>query len=416
MKKTVSSLIPLPLLIVLCGGCQAVLGIEVLDETTGADSSIPTVDAGPEAQPDVSTESSDSPAAEAAPEAASDVLIEAEAAPPQETGPVTCDPKCSSSGLVRPPCKPAVADGPSLANPLVFAVQSMRGGMDADTPDDWQSLGLDLDCLNTGESGDPASCIREPGAGGKKVQDGLLGRDNSFGNNIGGLVRSMSASLDKNIEGAHNVGLYVGLQGILFVIEGYNGLADDPKVSVTMLVSAGTVDDAGNHKDPGWLGSDKWSIDSSCLAQFSDEPKFRDNDAYVAGHVVVARMPAGIPFTFRGETSNVVMSLNENITLMRLTPELTALTDGVIAGVWPKVSATEALSTFANGLGVCPDHFAWPTLQTSIRESIDIRLDAVPDPKNDCQAISIGLAFEALPALRGPKVTPPEPQPNPCVQ
>lgn len=403
MTLSGSSLWPLPLCLALVGGCQAVLGIERLEASADtADASVPTLDA-----------SADAPA-EALVDAPEESINDAPVFDEPETE-LPCDPTCMVSGMARAACRPAGPDGESLKEPLVFAVNSVRGGMDAKVPQDWLSLGLDLDCLNTGETGEPASCKAAPSAGGKKVQDGLQGRDNSFGNNFGGLMRDMVGALNRNVEEKHNEALRDGVRSVLLVIEDFNGEPDDPKVTLTMLLSVGTVDETKAHVAPSWNGQDVWSVDSNCVAQFSGEPKFKDSEAYVSGHVLVAHMPNGVSFSFHAENSDLVVGLNHSTLQMRLSDDLKHLTDGVISGVWPRVSAAEALSGYANGLGICPGNFAWPLLEQAIANSVDIRLDGIPSPESECQGISLGAAFTAERALRGPVVDPPEPVPNPCV-
>lgn len=403
MKNTQSLLIALPMAVALFAGCQALLGIELLDDGEGADASVPPAEAGLDAGSDVAVEGAFD---------AADAVAEG-----TESGPEQCDPKCTNAALARSPCPPpADSEGPSLSEPLVFAVSNLRAGMDPKQPDDWSLLGLDLDCLATNDQGEPPSCIQEPDAGGKsKTQDGLDGRDNGFGGVIGKKVRDISTVLGKNIETVNNNGLANGIQGMLFVVENYNGKANDPVVSLSLLMSAGTVDAQGNHVAPKHDGTDIWSVESLSVDSDAGTALYRDDAAYVRDHLLVAKLPTGVPITITAEAANIVVSLTTATVHLPLSDELKYITDAVISGVWPKDQATDAMHTLVKALGACPGEPGWGVLDQSIIDAVDIRENGQADPGEPCQGISFGIGLNAMIARRGTVVDPRPPEPDPCV-
>lgn len=417
MRKTVSLLVlsaAVPLGMAL--GCQAVLGIEVLEESPAETSSDGGADAASEAMPDTSGSS------DVSAETAADVEVvdaASETVPPSDatTEGGSCDPECPTLGLARPPCKPAVADSPSLTEPLLFAVRTMMTGMNPDHPDDWLDLGLDLDCLFTDEQGQPPSCIPAPDAGSKQNgKDGHQGRDNSFGSNIGAKVREMTKVLGKNYEDSLNKGLEVGFRGILLEVGDYNGEADDPNVWVTVLSAGGTVDDGGNYVKPGWMGKDVWTVESSNFQAGSFEPLFKSTQAYVSGRVLVAKMPSGLPLTVSGEAAGLKWTLDQTTVLFKMDPQHTYLTDGVIAGVWPAALAADSIASVLASIGTCPDDPGSKLIEPLIADSLDIRDKAIAQPQLDCQAISVGLGFVGMVARRGPIIDPAPAKPDPCAK
>jgi len=396
MKKLAPLLLTLPMAVALFAGCQTLLGIELLDES-------PAPDVGSDAGPDVSAEASGEAAADAVAEEA-------------ETEPEQCDPKCTTAGLARSPCRPAAnTEGESLAEPLVFAVMTLAGGLDPTKPDDWSSLGLDIDCLATNAQGEPASCVQEPDASGKhNAQDGDGGRDNGFGSVIGRKVRDVSTMFGKNIEAANNTGLKNGVEGMLFVIENYNGKADDPTLSLSVLMAGGSVDGDGGSALPVWKGTDIWSVERTSLNEDAGTAIYRDDNAYVRGHLLVAKLPGGIPITIHAEAAEVKVALTTATVHLPLSEELTYVTNGVISGVWPKAQAAEAMSRLVEGLGACPGQPAWNVLDQAIIDAVDIRENGQADPLLPCQGISFALGVNAVMAKRGPVVDPPPPKPSPC--
>ncbi|MBI5533101.1 MAG: hypothetical protein HY898_10315 [Deltaproteobacteria bacterium] len=349
------------------------------------------------------------------PEASDDALSEAEPAdePLPEAGPETspdvetdgfdptwCD-KCKVEGLVRPVCPPQVED-PADDKPLVFAMRTIRFGMNTKKPKDWMTIGLDLDCMSTGANGEPASCKRVSGADIKVGQDGELGRDNSFGHNIGGLVNTLELlGLMDNLEENQNLSFETGASGIVLAIDNYGGGRNDPTVKLSMYLSRGTYDAAGTTEIPAvWDGNDLWSRDTNSVTA-SDGPKYMDDAAFVTDGVLVAHLPDGLPLIFAGSAASLEMSLNKTVLMLRISDDHKQVTEGVLAGVWNVISALSAITGFAAQSGICPSDPSYGPAIQAVSTAPDIRLDLVPRPDLECNAISIALAFTGEPAKLG---------------
>lgn len=366
--------------------------------------------------PEVSPEPSPEPSAEPTPEPAPEPLPEAAPEPAEETGPDDrwCD-ACKDPALARSPCPPQTADTADDIGEVVFAMRTMRFGMDATKPDDWKSLGLDLDCLSTTKTGDPFACKRAASANATVVEDGLQGRDNSFARNVGGLVVMLESwGMVDNVELKQNEYCEQGHNGILVGIKGWNGLADDSRVEAAIYLSRGVRDATGQNEVPAiWDGSDPWSIDTSSLT-VGDLPKFLDDAAYVANNVLVAHLPDGVQITFEGSTTALELALNKSTISMRISDDRKTASEGVFAGVWGAQTALASMSAFAEQSGICSNNGAFPTLIQIVANAPDARLDLVPKVDLACNAISFAMGFTAGRAKLGAKVTPPPKQPSMC--
>lgn len=366
----------------------------------------------PEISPEPSPESSPEPTPEASPEP----LPEAAPEPTPETGPDDrwCD-TCKDTNVLRSPCPPQIADTTEDIGEVVFAMRTMRFGMDATKPDDWKSLGLDLDCMATAANGEPFACKRAASANSQVVEDGLLGRDNSFARNVGGLVVLLESwGMVNNVELTQNEYCEQGHNSILIGIKSWNGLPNDSRVDVAMYLSRGVYDEAGQVEIPAkWDGNDPWSVDTTSLT-VGDSPKFLDDAAYVSDNVLVAHLPDGVQITFEGTSTALELALNKSTISMRLSDDRKTATDGLFTGVWGAQTALASMSSFAEQSGICSDNGAFPTLIQIVSNAPDARLDLIPKPDLACNAISFSMGFTAGSAKLGPKIVPPPKQPSKC--
>lgn len=361
-------------------------------------------DATPEPQAEPTPEPSPEPVPEAGPE------------PTEETGPDPrwCD-TCKDTGVVRSPCPPQIPETADDIGEVVFAMRTMRFGMDATKPNDWKALGLDLDCLSTTSAGVPFACERAGTANSQVVEDGLLGRDNSFARNVGGLVVLLESwGMIDNVELRQNEYCEQGHNGILIGIKGWNGLANDSRVETAMYLSRGVRDQMGQEQVPAkWDGNDPWSIDTTSLT-VGDLPKFVDDASFVTDNVLVAHLPDGVQITFEGSTTALELALNKSTISMKISDDRKSATDGIFAGVWGAQIALESMSAFAEQSGICSDNGAFPTLIQIVTNAPDARLDLVPKVGYACNAISFAMGFTGERAKLGVKVVPPPKQPSKC--
>ncbi|HQP34787.1 MAG TPA: hypothetical protein PLI95_06405 [Polyangiaceae bacterium] len=360
------------------------------------------------------------PAPEPSPEPEPEPVPEAGPEPVAEVGPETPDPRwcdtCKDSSVARSVCAPQISDTGNDIGIVAFAFRSLRMGMDSAKPNDWKELGLDLDCLATDKTGLPTTCKRAANATAAVVEDGLLGRDNSFGRNVGGLIVLLeTVHLIDNLEVDENQRLETGSNGFVITLEGWDGLPDDSRVNASLFLSRGVYDAAGVEELVAkWDGTDLWSIDSSSLGA-GDTAKFNDDSAYIKDGVLVAHLPDGVPFQFEGSGASLEMALNKSTLSMRIAEDRKTATEGVLGGVWGLQAALTSIGAFAESNGICPDDPSYATAIQMVTNAPDVRLDLVPKPDLSCNAISFALAFTAGAAKRGAIVEPPPKNPSQCI-
>lgn len=337
--------------------------------------------------------------------------VESDAADTADDAPVVaCDP-CSDPSLARLPCPPATGDSESVPQ-IVFATRSMRMGLSWEEPDDWENLGFDRDCLSTQASGEPASC---KAANAKNTEDGLQGRDNSFGRNLASMIPLAKSWLDFDIEAAMNDDMERGWDGWLIAVDGYNGTRNDPRVRVALYLSDGTPASAdGGPTKPVWDGTDEWSYEPECVFGEDDAPLYVDDKAYVVDGWLVARYPGGAPFNVQTERGTISIFVVQVVLAARLSDDLTSIEEGMVSGVWRKSLAEVQIEEFAMRFGLCPPDDRLQALLALFELMPDIRDDLEPAPDLECDAISFGMGFTSHAAMLGRKADPKPSLPSLC--
>jgi hypothetical protein len=215
-----------------------------------------------------------------------------------------------------------------------------------------------------------------------------------------------------------------GRQAAMVRVRGYNGGANDDRVEVA--VYTGTLWPAQTAGPaPAWNGEDRWHIPSNFLALELDPagtsgdaasrtPRFQDSQAYVTGSVFVARLES----LWVGGVVGAPAMLTENLITGRLLRDgdLWSIPEGIFAG---RRELTDALNAWAlAGTSTaegkpCSETAAFATARQVLCPVADVRADGVADPTLPCDALSGGLAFEALPAKLGDVIELP-PATMPC--
>lgn len=288
------------------------------------------------------------------------------------------------------------------ATDLVFAVRSIRVLTDADAGE--VPIGLDLDNTCTCQ-GQESSCVPPTQA---EPCDEAEGRDNALpalfavlGTALGGV----------DVDDYYTSGAERGSWSLLLRLSGYSGEADDGRVMLAWFVTDGFEGDAG----PAWDGQDVWPITAdSCPVGADGGPdlnlaRYRDEGAYVTDHSVVAGMSSDWEFVLAGTTSSFRMRLSGGGFTGRLEQDddgIWHLRDGLITGVLRAPDLFSAISTFQIGDGgaLCTDNIFYDLAKKTLCEARDI-LGGFPDPSAPCDALSIGIGFEAMQAHVGRLVT-----------
>ena len=283
---------------------------------------------------------------------------------------------------------------------FTVAVRTLRMKQTADGG----PLGLDLDryCSCQGE---PPSCIRPAYQDKDLACDLPAGRDNQ----MIALFRIIELVLLFDPEGDQLSELYstfanLGRWSILMRVSGYNGLPNDDQVRVEWYPS-------GGRPSPQWAGSDEWPIVPSSVVDGGNVldgglgARFFDNDAYVTnGQLVFSLIES--EFTASNGLTRLSMTISDGsgIAKLELGPNGYELHDGIIAGRLAEGDMFKMVADFRdhNGAPFCATEGNpyWMATRDAFCRSRDIQVGSA-NPNKKCDAISIGLGFEAEPAITG---------------
>jgi hypothetical protein len=318
----------------------------------------------------------------------------------------------------QPPPRPNVA-GRGGALDLVFAVSSTFVGVSSydDAGESLsQGIGYDLDNTCTGE-GDGPSCVEPRWALPEHYRDGVDGIDNTAGK-----VFSMFRPPPPETAMATAT-----TSTLMFRVRGYSGDPDDDQVEVSVYVGLGLAPRQDGRSGPVWDGQDRWTIlpgtlvplgDAGTVTYSVDQPRFRDDGAYVSGWVLVAHfaealLPAGLVLA-----PDALSGIRQGIMSGRLVQVGAGweLQNGVGA---ERVKLTDVLRTAARypspsdpSQPLCK----FPVLYQGLKDQFCAYADIAsgPDsPSSPCDALSGGSRFQAKQALLGDVGPPASPLP-PC--
>ncbi len=208
-----------------------------------------------------------------------------------------------------------------------------------------------------------------------------------------------------------NNALTLGVSGVLIQVSSYNGQKDDAAVVVTVYASQGYEGYPATH--PAFDGGDRWTIDpGSASGQFST------SNAYVANYMLVASIsfPIIIGSTY---TQAITIQLNDGEIAAQLQMngnELVQMT-GQLGGRWDPHLFLPSLADVPDpdgdgGQYLCGTDLTYMLLKKIICENVDVNISQSQDGVGICNAVSMGLGFEAVPALlgdAGSTITPKQP-------
>lgn len=308
----------------------------------------------------------------------------------------------------QPPSRPTHVTAGGDVGDLVFAMNQVSMG--THSYDDagrqlYESIGFDLDDTCTGEGQGP-SCS-EPSWATKPHKDGVEGIDNAFGQMEWGLQNP-----DPIIFGA-------GPNYMVLRVRGYSGAPNDERVEVAWYCAYGLASveaDAG----PNWDGQDRWTIDPQVLAPPADgeapsleAPLYVDPHAYVSGGVLVARFDEA-PGNYSNLAPSLLIPLHGVVlqgSLRRVDTGTWELDDGIVGARMAMSSFLEAYAwTSVGPFPEPPPNCKFPATEPAFIQLncsyADIAYDG-GSPETPCDALSVGLAFQAKQALLGEVGGPP---------
>lgn len=317
----------------------------------------------------------------------------------------------STSGSAQPP-GPGPMNPPDGMGSSVFAIRKLYlGDTDPDgTPDianGWKNYGYDLDGhVSTASS--TGLCKPMSNASPTTVYpDGNGGIDNSFGKNILPILLGLSADFSTKVNEAIAQGRHTVLLDLenLGASAGYNPL-------LSRFYDAAPLGSA-----PTWSGADAWPVTAESLTSPPNlaSAKVQAPQTYVVNDIWVAPLQGDITLTLEANGFALKVPIHNPIITMDLDPAHQNGKNGVIAGVVPTQAFVTAIKQVAGTFD--PSLCSGATIDSisaQIEQASDILLDGSQDPNKTCDAISIGLGFEARAAKFGGVASPVPPPPNPC--
>jgi hypothetical protein len=345
---------------------------------------------------------------------------------------------CASSeqppGLL--PADPSTAD----VAPIIVALRAFDFGepyVDNGTSVPFRDLGYDLDRVCTFTENDVlrnTSCLVPNFA--KAVTGckycGILddfqnGRDN-------GLGRLIAEVADKIIgfgSASYNTQIDEGRVSLLWRVRNYNGQPNDDQVELTLLTPAAMANQPNNERvKPEWDGLDRWPIAGDSLNLNTsgqpdiNNPKFQDPNAYVSNGVIVASLPQADLRLRIGISASLVVELLLEFKQSFFTADLKqvpkvvpsadggtktellwTMQNGRIAGRWSVNNLLRQLDQFPDPTALskqlCMTSAAYPRFRDIVCSFVDICVSDLCAPTQPCDAISVGIGFEAEQALLG---------------
>ncbi len=260
----------------------------------------------------------------------------------------------------------------------------------------YANIGYDLDRVCTA-LGDPPVCVQAKHA----PKDGVGGRDNATGELLFEVKSTYQIIADPLGSKKDTAMIQGGAFSILFHVTGYNGLPDDDQVRFEWYAPApfgSDTGDAGPRLPPTWSGTDRWPIRiQDTLPDGGIGALVVDDNAYVAGNVVVASLPRGTRIS--GGSIDFDLSGVFVTATLETTAQGVAMSGGTLAGTWGQAQVLGGIGKLFETAGKCTDFPIYQQLKSLVCSALDISGSGVPLPTQPCDALSIGVAFTAKPVL-----------------
>jgi hypothetical protein len=313
---------------------------------------------------------------------------------------------------------PAMSDGGADSVEFVAAIRSIDiGESSIDTLGPIVGFDLDKTCSCSGEG---HSCKIPAGANEKDHCDGPGGIDNVTAR-IFKDASPFAPSASSTIQSGRAEN---GEWSLLIRVKGYNGKANDDKVTVALHPSPGLRMQPCTTKDekPKWDGSDLWPVDVVSLGQGSgdgsnggngcmpgvkgftfDKPLYADDKAYVANNVMVANIPDA-DLVLSGKSGQTVIRLKAGFVTGTIEKGANGykIVKGTLAGRWPLSDVFKSISKLVSSSGteLCTDNNTYKLIKTRLCSVPDITA-GLAGPTTPCDAISFATNFETEPAKLG---------------
>lgn len=299
---------------------------------------------------------------------------------------------------------------PALENTGASAMNGMSLTADART-----NFGLDLDgvCTNASSCPQVRDAVSCRSRSAQIPFDGDDCIDNSFASLVS--LTSLIPQLGMHFgwsEAMFNCGLARGSFNMLMRVSGYDGELDDASVRVDWYTSNGTIqlpdwgcEDNEQARALQWDVRSAWQVDESELvgiAQAGQLPDSRvsDADAFVAHGRLVSHFPDGAALRLAGDGKpyrGFYLPLHSGAwlgTLHRDKDQRWTIDDGLVVGRARSSDVLQSLRKQGFCLNAGFDSF-YDYVSTVIDENSDVLLSGENQPDAECDAMSVGIAFQA---------------------
>ncbi len=275
----------------------------------------------------------------------------------------------------------------------------------------WKDFGENVDGLVTTASSTNV-CTLALGAPKQNQVDGTGGIDNSWGETLLPIIQSATSVTSPSI--AETAVIDLGSWTLQFQVV---GLSDDPAQTAAGLTSQIFV--GGTYSGtPAFDGTTDWPVLSTSVkdqATVASGATVQFASSYVVGGTFVSGGGPN-PLVFNLDLQGVPFPLKIYDAL--ITFDHSAHTDasnGTISGVLLTTDLIAALKAVAGSISTSLCGSAFDGIAQQIQQGSDIMHDGTNTSGVSCDAISIGLGFEAKLVANPDTVMPaPTPPPNPC--
>jgi hypothetical protein len=321
---------------------------------------------------------------------------------------------CISAGVPTAEQRPKNTGGDDIA-PIYVAVDSMAlGSLDrnqAPGEDAWKDLGFDLDGLCTASDGCTTTQFEVPCKSiGASPPDGRSCRDNSFGKLESEAVQLQGIGKEFGLNNdGFNCALCRGDYNFVIKISEWNGTDNDSNVRVELFPSPGiktkpswscdlSAPEGAWKKNPCWKATDEWLAQD--VGVVGDDPitgkaVLSDPSAYVRDGYVVGQLPADTAFWFPGESAARAypLTLQRGVFAGHILQKdgKWVIEDGTIAG---HAKVTDMIDGFEQ-LGVCSGHPLFSSITFFVNGGADSLATGAVSPDATCDAVSVGIGFNA---------------------
>jgi hypothetical protein len=248
----------------------------------------------------------------------------------------------------------------------------------------WNAYGLDIDGKDTTVTSTDV-CTPVAGASCQTPQDGENGIDNSFGANLLPIATTLVSTYTQTA----NESLTAGDSTLLIAVDGLGSAA-------TYTSLPGTLLHALPMNRPRWDGTDVRAVDQA------SEPGVALSGGYMNNRVWVGAAPADdtlaldLHVTVQGQQLPPLPIHHVQIS-MQVAANGSSATSGTLSGIVTTADAAAWGAAWFAGAGPHPcDDPAVQSITQQIIQAADIMTDGTNGPGETCDAISIGLGFDAV--------------------